>query len=151
VKETWYLQPPEPGVTPMTETLALVRARGERANAPASALLVPYRDAAAANAALAANATVHPDRMVWVVTVDADVMTAGSFGVQPRLKHMYSVIIDSETGGVTDSCVGCEAVRDGQLVVVPIPQGADLSHDPTAGPSGPRQDLAARGAKSRRQ
>jgi hypothetical protein len=118
----------------MTEAEALARARGGQDDAPAFSVLVPYRDVAAANAALAANAIVHPDRMVWLITVRADGMTRSSIAALPQLKHRYSLIIDAEMGRVTDMCIGCEAVRDGHLVVVPTQRGADLSDDPTAGP-----------------
>jgi hypothetical protein len=134
VAESWYSKPPNSNASHMTEAEALERARGNYAAAPAFAVLVPYRDVAAADPALAANATVNPDRMVWVVTVHADVRTQGPFGAPGQLRHAYSLVIDAENRGVTDFCVGCEAVRSGQLVVVPTPQGAAPSQAGTAGP-----------------
>src|SRR5579871_1998079 len=101
----WYSRPPDPKATHQSEDEVLARARGGHADAPAFALLVPYREVAAANAALAANATVHPDRMVWVVTVRADIATKGSIVSPPQPKHVYSLIIDAETGGVPDLCI----------------------------------------------
>ena len=128
------MRPPDPNAIRMTEAEALERARGRNTDAPAFALLVPYRDAAAANPSLAASAQVHPDRLVWVVTVHADIMTRGGLATAPQLVHVYSLIIDAETGGVPDFGWGAEAVRDGQLVVVSVPRGHSRSHDPPAGP-----------------
>ncbi|PZS06949.1 MAG: hypothetical protein DLM70_04235 [Chloroflexi bacterium] len=101
-----------PGANPhyLSETDALTHARGGDVAAPARALL-PYRDAASLNEALAANGVVHPDRKVWVVTVHGDVMTPGSLTTRPTVVHAFSMIIDAESGIVTNWCYGCEAVK----------------------------------------
>jgi hypothetical protein len=123
--------------TLMTEAAALEHARGVYVDAPASALLARYGDIAAANPALAASAFVHPDRLAWVVTVHADVMTRGSIAWPPQRRHVYSVVINAELGSLPefkDVGVGNEAVRDGKLVVHPVQRGRHRSHDPAAGP-----------------
>ena len=48
-----------------------------------------------------------PRRLVWVVTVHADMATSGSPAMAPHIEHQYTVVIDAETGWVTDSCIGC--------------------------------------------
>ena len=131
-----FARPPDPNAILLTQAEALAKARRGNADAPAHALLVPYREVTAANT-LGSNWTVHPDRMVWAVTVHADIMTRGSIATPSQLVHVYSLIIDAETGGVPGFAWGIEVVRDGQLVVVPRQRGLDLSHDPTAGPQGP--------------
>jgi len=80
----------------MTDADALARARGGDADAPAYASLVRYQDVAAANPRLAANATVHPDRLVWVVTVHANVVTRARLATPPRSYQVYSLVIDDE-------------------------------------------------------
>jgi hypothetical protein len=131
-----FIRPPDPNARLMTEAEALERARGRDTDAPATALLVSYHDLAATNPSLAAS-VVHPDRLVWVVTVHADVTPIRAR--TSRQFNVYSLVIDAETGGVPDAGYGAEAVRDRQLVVEPAQRGHDLSHDPAAGPLPPHR------------
>lgn len=77
-----FAAPRDPHAALLAEAEALERARGGNMNAPTFALLVPYRDIAAANHPLAASAQVHPDRLVWVVTVHADIITRGGLATR---------------------------------------------------------------------
>ena len=61
--------------------------------------------------ALAVSAVIHPDRKVWVVTVHGDIMTPGSIVGPSTVVHVYSMIIDGETGMMSDWGYGCEAVK----------------------------------------
>ena len=56
------------------------------------------------------NATVNPQRMVWVVTVHADIYTRGTAFSPPAPKHVYTVIYDAETGTFIGACVGCDHI-----------------------------------------
>jgi len=126
----------------MTEAAALEHARGVYSDAPASALLARYGDIAAANPALAASAFVHPDRLAWVVTVYAEATIRGGPHAAPESVRVYSMVINAELGSVLefkDVGFGDEAIQDGKLVVTPVQQGHDLSHDPAAGPLAPNR------------
>ena len=103
--------PPNANAPLMSEAEALARARGDNASAPARARLLRYGDVAALDSSLGANGIVHPDRKMWVVTVHGDITTMGSPRWKPAVVHVYSVVIDAETGIRTDMCFGCEALR----------------------------------------
>lgn len=94
----------------MGESDVLARARGNRVAAPAAARLVQYSGVTGIGAALGSNGVAHPDRRVWVVTVRGDIETPGSLREPPRTVHVYSIVIDGETGTVTDMCYGCAAI-----------------------------------------
>ncbi|MGE5102915.1 MAG: hypothetical protein ACM3SX_23255 [Deltaproteobacteria bacterium] len=79
--------------------------------APASAIVysaLMTRPAYEALAHEARNYAVDVTRMVWVVTVHADMATDGTPGGAPKIFHVYSAAIDAETGQWTDYCVGCD-------------------------------------------
>lgn len=50
-----------------------------------------------------------PDRrrLVWVVTVHANIATSWTLVHRPQIKHVYTVAIDAESGWITDACIGC--------------------------------------------
>jgi len=51
------------------------------------------------------------DRQVWGVTEHTDVLTCGS-PVRPRqLVHVYTVVMDGETGMVTSAWLGCDFIH----------------------------------------
>ena len=103
-------QPPSANPHYVSEADVLVRARGRNVAAPAAARMVNYGELARIDAGLGSSGVVHPDRKVWVVTVRGDIETPGSLREPPRTVHVYSLVIDGETGTVTDMCYGCAAV-----------------------------------------
>jgi len=54
------------------------------------------------------NASADPSRPVWVVTVHADVGIDNLLG--NHVVHVYTVVIDAETGWITDGCKGCDTL-----------------------------------------
>jgi len=60
------------------------------------------------------NATINPERKVWVITVHAPMATDGSPGQAPQIKDVYSFAIDAETGHWTDGCIGCALLQQSQ-------------------------------------
>jgi hypothetical protein len=59
----------------------------------------------------ARNFAVDPTRMVWVITVHADMATSGSPAGAPKIFPVYSIAMDAETGQWTDYCVGCDWLK----------------------------------------
>jgi hypothetical protein len=66
------------------------------------------------------NASPHPARKVWLVSIHGEVQTRGSLVSSPSTVHGYSVVIDAETEMVTDvghgtaplgkeSCIQCQS------------------------------------------
>jgi hypothetical protein len=53
------------------------------------------------------NFSPHPSRKVWLVSVHDEVQTRGSLVHPPATVHGYSVVIDAESGTVTDVGWGC--------------------------------------------
>ena len=107
------LQPPSANPTYITEQQAVSEARGQ--GTP------PAPDTVAAFARpmtrpeyerLDGDLTnFNPQRMVWVVTVHADMLTDGSPLVKPQVKHVYTIALDAETGIETDACIGCDLIK----------------------------------------
>lgn len=64
-------------------------------------------ESTAAARPLAAGGPRNPSRMMWVVTVQAPVLTDGSPSTPPELKKSYSAVLDAETGFLVSDCVGC--------------------------------------------
>jgi hypothetical protein len=95
----------------ITEADVLTRARGGNTGALAKAALVSYHAVSNLQPGLGSNGVIHPERKVWVVTVHGDIETRGSLRSKPTVVHVYSLVIDAETGIVTDMCYGCEAVK----------------------------------------
>jgi len=48
----------------------------------------------------------HPARKVWLVSIHDEVQTRGSPATPPTTVHGYSVVIDAETGMITDAGYG---------------------------------------------
>ncbi|MBV9278675.1 MAG: hypothetical protein JOZ41_01210, partial [Chloroflexi bacterium] len=70
---------------------------------PAYARLMGRRETATLDPSLGAyNYSPHPARKVWVVCVHGEARTRGSPAWPPELVHGYSLVIDAETGMVTD-------------------------------------------------
>lgn len=90
---------------------AIAIARGGNVSAPAFARLVERKDVGTLDRGLGENALVNPERMTWVVTVHADLMTRGAPAVAPVKVHWYTVAIDAATGQVTDMCYGCDTIQ----------------------------------------
>jgi hypothetical protein len=71
------------------------------------------------------NYAPHPARKVWVVSVHVDVRTRGSIASPSATVHGYSVVIDAETGMVTDmgwgsaplGAASCPQCREKQSVI----------------------------------
>ena len=110
VAENPIAQPPSANPRYLGEADVLARARGNNVSAPAAARLVNYKDVAGIETGLGSNAMVHPDRKVWVVTVRGDIETRGSLREPPRTVHVYSLVIDAETGTVVSIGYGCAAI-----------------------------------------
>lgn len=101
-------QQPNAHPTYISEQAAISRARGAAdAASPTSARLMTRAGLQALDPNLAENGIANPDRKIWVVTVHGNTLTMGDPEHKPRLVHVYTVVVDAESGIVTDSCVGC--------------------------------------------
>jgi len=112
--------PPVVTGTRLTEQQALTEAgwRGQ-AGVMAGAALMTYRQAHAANPALAASDIIDPKTQVWLVTVylahPETVPANDGYGPpsEPEgseLLSAWSVVINASTGSETDWCMGCSVV-----------------------------------------
>lgn len=105
-------QPPSAHLHYLTEAQAIALARGQNSTAPVAARLMTLHEFEdTIYAGTKGVAVLNHDRMKWIVTVHADVMTDGSPGFAPPLKHVYSVVIDAETGIGDGGCIGCAWVK----------------------------------------
>lgn len=104
-------QPPNTSAAVISEARALEIARGPSLSAPAHAAFVTHSQLVAMDQSLADNGVVNPDRKLWVVTVQADTWSRGSPSRKPWEVHSYTVVIDAQTGIVTDACYGCTTVK----------------------------------------
>jgi hypothetical protein len=103
---------PSANASLMAQSIAVARARGGRASAPADSILMRYGDVASYASDFEANGVVNPDRPVWVVTVHGDAQ-APSIGNQgPTSVHVYSMIIDAQSGIASDWCYGCDLMTE---------------------------------------
>lgn len=70
---------------------------------PISARMMTRDDTGSFDPAMGANnAAPHPARKVWLVSVHDEVLTWGRHTSAPTSVHGYSLVIDAETGTVTD-------------------------------------------------
>ena len=108
-------RPDRSGSQLLSDGEAIRLAGGASGSVSATARLVTYRFVAQLDKGLGENGEVWPDRQVWVVTVHGNFPPGPGFfpvlaGAPPVL-HVYSMVIDAETGIKTDVCFGCEAVK----------------------------------------
>jgi len=102
-------QPPSPHPKYLTLDEVTARVRGTATTTPEiHARFMSYPDFERLSGEY--SSTVHPARMVWVVTVHADEWTQATLQRGPQLVHYYTVVIDAETGMVSDSCIGCNLI-----------------------------------------
>jgi hypothetical protein len=116
VAESPWAQTPGPNPQYITEDQAKARARNglpvaERTTAPAYAEFMSYAQLQAIAPYLAENGQVVTQREFWVVTVHADVRTNGGPMLAARTVHDFTVVLDAESGDMTDWCAGCAVVK----------------------------------------
>ncbi len=104
-------QPPSATPHYISEAQAIAAARGSHTNADARARLMTRAELEALAPALGVNNMPDPRRKIWVVTVDGDVWTRGDAAHKPHIVHVYTVVLDAETGQWTDSGLGLEVLR----------------------------------------
>ncbi len=104
--------PAQAGAATMTEAqaVAAVLALGR---APANAPVVAREMTLSAYQQMTgeqANPAISPDRLVWVVTVHAPMLTPGTPQHSGQLKQVYTVVFDAISSQGIEMCIGCEAL-----------------------------------------
>jgi hypothetical protein len=108
----WDFTPLDRSAPLLSEGAAIARARGGRVAAPASALMMRYGDIGGSARDFEDNAVVNPDRPAWIITVHGDAQPTTLMGTDPGTVHVYSMVIDAESGIVSDWCYGCDLMSE---------------------------------------
>lgn len=101
--------PPSTNPVYISRENAISLAGGDDEGARADARLMTRVDFEALLPEAGANYAPHRDRKVWVVSVHGEAWTRGGLRARPQLVNAYTVVIDAETGFVTDTGKGVAA------------------------------------------
>jgi hypothetical protein len=111
-----WTQPPSPNAKYISEEQAKTDARAglpasERGSAPAYAKLMTFAALQATGSSLGNDSQIDSRRMVWVVTVHADVYFSDGPVGEPHLVHVFTDVIDAATREMFEYCNGCDIVK----------------------------------------